>query len=101
MNEFRLYWRYTRMHLLTFFQYKGWPLLLLPNLLFVVLDPLDVALLINRFGGIGERSAARIFLMYGMALTAFGLAELFGRGFDYFPMLIRNGEFDWNSLRTR
>ena len=101
MSEFRLYWRYIRMHFLAELQYKGWPMKVLFTLFIVLTDPLDALLMLDRFGAVGGWSASRIMLIYGMALTGFGLAELFGRGLDYFPMLIRNGEFDRILLRPR
>ena len=101
MNGFRLYWRYARMHIREFLAYTGWPMTMLSALLFVVMDPLDVLFMLDRFGSVGDWSASRLILMYSVALTSFGLAELFGRGFDSFPPLVRNGEFDRVLLRPR
>jgi len=101
MNGFRLYWRYARMHIREFLAYTGWPMTMLSALLFVIMDPLDVIFMLDRFGSVGDWSASRLILMYSVALTSFGLAELFGRGFDSFPPLVRNGEFDRVLLRPR
>ena len=101
MNGFSLYWRYARLHMKEFLAYTGWPMTMLSALLFVVMDPLDMLFMLDRFGSVGEWSASGLILMYSTALTAFGLAELFGRGFDSFPPLIRNGEFDRVLLRPR
>lgn len=47
-------------------------------------------------------SAERIILIYAMAVTSFGLAETFCRGFDCFPWrMIRTGDFDRVLLRPR
>ncbi len=101
MNGFSLYWRYARLHMKEFLAYTGWPMTMLSALLFVVMDPLDMFFMLERFGSVGEWSASSLILMYSVALTSFGLAELFGRGFDSFPPLIRNGEFDRILLRPR
>ncbi len=101
MSEFRLYWRYVRMHSNEYFQFRGWPLGLLVLLLNVATDPIDLLLMLDRFGSMGSWSAVSILSMYGLALGCFGLSELFGRGFDYFPGLIRDGSFDRILLRPR
>ena len=101
MNGFSLYWRYARLHIKEFLAYSGWPMTMLSALMFVVMDPLDMLLMLDRFGSVGQWSAASLILMYSIALTSFGLAELFGRGFDSFPPLVRNGEFDRVLLRPR
>ena len=101
MNGFSLYWRYARLHMKEFLAYTGWPMTMLSALLFVVMDPLDMLFMLDRFGSVGKWSASGLILMYSVALTSFGLAELFGRGFDSFPPLVRNGEFDRVLLRPR
>ncbi|NLG23841.1 MAG: hypothetical protein GX558_00685 [Clostridiales bacterium] len=101
MSGFRLYFRYVRLHMLTSLQYKGWPLQVLMALLYVLTDPIDALIMLDRFGDIAGWTASRILLMYGMAVCAFGLSELFARGFDYFPSLVRDGDFDRILLRPR
>ncbi|MGI6358679.1 MAG: ABC transporter permease [Bacillota bacterium] len=101
MNGFLLYFRYLRVNFLAGLQYKGWPMQVFSVLFTVVTDPLEVMLLFARFGSIGDWSTERVILVYGLALTSFGLAELFSRGFDYFPTQIRTGIFDRVLLRPR
>lgn len=101
VGEFALYFRYLRMNYLAGLQYKGWPMQVL-NVLFVVLtDPLNVILLFLRFGEIGGWAPEQVLLVYAIALTSFGLAELFSRGFDAFPWQVRTGAFDRILLRPR
>ena len=100
-SAFGLYTRYIRILALAQLQYRGWILGLLPSLVYVITDPLDAILLFDRFGALGDWTASRIFLVYGLALMSFGLAELFARGIDYFPNLVRQGEFDRLLLRPR
>lgn len=85
MNGFRVYLKYLRINFLSGLQYKGWPLTMLQVLLVVVTDPIGVIFMFSRFGSIGAWSMERILLIYAMAVTSFGLAETFCRGFDYFP----------------
>ena len=100
MSSVRLYLKYLHLHLLTGLQYKGWPLMVLQVLIVVITDPIGIILLFYRFGSIGEWSVERILLIYAMAVTSFGLAETFCRGFDYFPWrTIRTGDFDRLLLR--
>ena len=96
-----LWTRYVRIHALSQLQYRGWLLGMLPSLVYVVTDPLDAVLMFDRFGALGDWTASRILLVYGLALLCFGLAEIFARGIDYFPMLVRTGEFDRLLLRPR
>jgi ABC-2 type transport system permease protein len=101
MKSLRLYWRFIRINLLCSLQYKGWPLQMLSVLSIVAVEPIAVLLRFSRFGPVGGWRAEQIMLVYGLAVTAFGLAEVFSRGFDYFPWQIRTGEFDRVLLRPR
>lgn len=102
MNSFFLYWRYIRLNFLAGLQYKGWPLMILQTLFVVVTDPLSSLLLFSRFGAIGPWRMERILLIYSLAVTSFGLAETFLRGFDYFPWkMVQTGAFDRVLLRPR
>ena len=101
MNDFSLYWRYIRANFLANLQYKGWPIQILMVLAHVATDPVGVFLLFHRFGSVGDWTLERIMLIYGIAVTSFGLAETFSRGYDYFPWHIRTGEFDRILLRPR
>lgn len=82
-------------------QYRGWPMQMVSVLLTVATDPLEVLLLFSRFGSIGDWSIERVMLVYGLALSSFGLAELLARGFDAFPGQVRTGVFDRVLLRPR
>ena len=100
MGIFKIYFKYIRMNFLAGLQYKGWPLMVLQVMIVVVTDPIGLFFLFSRFGSIGVWSLERIILIYAMAVTSFGLAETFFRGFDYFPWrMIRQGNFDRVLLR--
>ena len=99
-RTWKVYWRFIRMHLLSGLEYKGWWMMVLQVLLVVFSDCISTLLLFARFGAIGEWSLPRILLVYALALTSFGLAESFCRGFDYFPWkMLRTGSFDRLLLR--
>ena len=67
-----------------------------------VTDPLPTLLLFSRMGSIGAWTWERILLIYALAVTSFGLAESFCRGFDYFPFrMLQSGDFDRVLLRPR
>lgn len=101
MGGLRLYGKYIRINFLSGLQYKGWPFMALSVLFTVVTEPITVFLLFSRFGSVGSWTVERVMLVYGLAVASFGLAEVFSRGFDYFPWQIRTGEFDRILLRPR
>jgi len=102
MKEVTLYFKYIKLHLLSGLEYKGWWIMVLQVLLNCILDPLGTVLMFLRFGSIGPWSAERIMLIYAMAVTSYGLAETFFRGFDYFPhKMIQSGDFDRLLLRPK
>ena len=101
VSALRLYAHYLRVNFKAGLQYKGWPLQCLQVLFIVVTDPIGVFLIFSRFGSVGAWSMERILLVYALAVTGFGLAELLARGYDYFPWKIRTGNFDRMLLRPR
>jgi ABC-2 type transport system permease protein len=102
VSGLKLYFKYIRLNFLMGLQYKGWPIMVLQVMIVVIADPIGLIFLFSRFGSIGPWSVERIILIYAMAVTSFGLAETFCRGFDYFPWrMIRTGDFDRVLLRPR
>jgi ABC-type uncharacterized transport system, permease component len=100
MKNLKLYFKYIRLNFLTGLQYKGWPIMVLQVMIVVITDPIGLIFLFSRFGSIGRWSVEKIILIYAMAVTGFGLAETFCRGFDSFPWrMIRSGDFDRLLLR--
>lgn len=100
MRNLKLYFKYIRLNFIAGLQYKGWPIMVLQVMIVVITDPLGLVLLFSQFGSIGVWSVEKIILIYAMAITSFGLAEGFCRGFDYFPWrMIRSGDFDRVLLR--
>lgn len=90
------------MNFLAGLQYKGWTIMAFNTMIAVITDPISLIFMFGRFGNIGEWSVERIILIYAIAVTSFGLAELFNRGFDYFPWrMIQSGDFDRVLLRPQ
>ncbi|GAB4118894.1 MAG: ABC transporter permease [Roseiflexaceae bacterium] len=59
----------------------------------------SLVVLLNRFEGIAGWHVPEVAILYGFSSIAFGLAEMFGRGFERIEELIQRGGFD--SLLTR
>ncbi len=101
-SDFKLYWKYIKMNFLSGLQYKGWPLMIFQVFFVVITDPISLIFMFSRFGSIGVWTVEKILFIYALAVTSFGLAETFFRGFDYFPWkMIRSGDFDRLLLRPR
>jgi len=101
-TDIKVYFKYIRMQFLCGLEYKGWWLMALQVLFVCVTDPLPTLLMFRRMGSIGPWTWERILLIYALAVTSFGLAESFCRGFDYFPWhMLQSGNFDRVLLRPR
>ena len=102
LKEVRLYFKFIKLHLLSSLEYKGWWMMCLQTAFIVLTDPISVVLMFYRFGGIGNWRIEYILLIYCLAVTSFGLAEVLCRGYDSFPWkVLRTGEFDRLLLRPR
>ena len=101
-NDVKVYLKYIRMQFLGGLEYKGWWLMCLQVLVVCATDPLPTFFMFTRMGNIGAWTWERILLIYAIAVTSFGLAESFFRGFDYFPWkMLQTGDFDRVLLRPR
>lgn len=102
MSEVKIYGRFIKMNFLSALEYKGWWLMVIQTAVVAATDPIGTLFLFSRFGGIGVWTMERILLIYAMAVTSYGFAESFLRGFDYFPWhMLRSGNFDRLMLRPR
>ena len=101
LKEFRLYGYLIKIHLLSGLEYKGW-IMFLQVIFTVISEPIAIVFMFGRFGNIGDWTVERILLIYAIAVTSFGLAECFCRGFDSFPwQMVRGGNFDRVLLRPK
>ena len=62
---------------------------------------LSIYFMMSRFNKVEGFSLSEVLLCFATVLMAFSLAECFARGFDTFPSMISNGEFDRIMVRPR
>ena len=98
----RLYWKFAAIHLKSSMAYPAaFAVMVMGRLLLTVNGMLGIFFLLDRFGSIGGYELPEILLGYGVVLTASGLAECFGRGFDAFGKIVRQGMLDRLLVRPR
>lgn len=101
-DTFRLFGRFLAASLRGQMQYRvSFLMLSVGQFLAVGIEFLGIVALFGRFGSLRGWSLPEVALLYGMANTAFSLAESFGRGFDTFSGVVKNGDFDRLLLRPR
>lgn len=98
----RLYLKFFSMHLKSQMQYKvSFFLTAIGYFLVSFTSLLGLSFMLSRFNEVAGFSYQEVLLCFGTILMAFSLAECFGRGFDMFPQVIGNGEFDRALVRPR
>ena len=98
----RLYLRFLAIHVKSAMTYKTSFFLSCLGHLFIALNCfLGVTFLLNRFGDIGGYTLPQLALCYAVILAATSLAECFARGFDAFPRILRQAQFDRILVRPR
>ena len=98
----RLYLKYFKMHLQSQMQYKS-------SFFFSVLGQflvsfsafLGIHFLFARFDSVGGFTHEEVLICYAVMIAGFSLAEIIGRGFDRFPVILGNGGFDRALVRPR
>lgn len=90
-----IYNKYIKMHLKSTAQYKANSIILaFSNILVSIAELLSIGILFSSFQRVGEWGFYETALMFGIVTSTFAIAECFGRGFDEFASLIKNGELD-------
>ncbi len=98
----KLYLRFFSMHLKSQMQYKvSFLLTALGQFLVSFTALLGIWFMFAQFNEVEGFSFQQVLLCFATVLMAFSLAECFGRGFDVFPRMISNGEFDRVLVRPR
>jgi len=98
----KLYFKFLALHLKSQMQYKlSFFLLALGQFLVSFTAFLGIYFMFSRFHEVEGFSYSQVLLCYAVILMAFSLAEAFGRGFDLFPRLLGNGQFDRALVRPR
>ena len=98
----RLYIKCLTMNIKSQMQYKAsFFLTMLGQFLVSFTALIGVFFMLGRFNTVEGFTLQEILLCFSTVLMAFSLAECFGRGFDIFPRMIGNGEFDRALVRPR
>lgn len=98
----RLYLSYAAASLRSQMQYPASFLMqALGNLLASGIELVGIWALFARFDTLRGWTLPEVALFYGLVQVAFALAEAFGRGFDIFDRLVKNGGFDRLLVRPR
>lgn len=97
-----LYFKYLALHLKAQMQYRmSFALTVLGQILVSFTTLLGLWFMMTRFHSVAGFTLPQVLLCFAVMLMAFSLAECFGRGFDLFPRMIANGEFDRALVRPR
>lgn len=102
MNGVKLYFHYLSLHLRERMEYKKSLLLQLFGQFLVSFSLfLSIYFLFRRFHSVAGFSFSQVLLSFSVVMMAFSLSEVFFRGFDLFPQMLGNGEFDRILVRPR
>ncbi|MCL2408780.1 MAG: ABC-2 family transporter protein [Oscillospiraceae bacterium] len=97
-----LYFKFFAMHLKSQMQYKvSFFMTMLGQFLTSFLGLIGIYFMFSLFNEVAGFTFAQVLLCFAIVLIAFTLAEMFGRGFDLFPRMLGNGEFDRALVRPR
>lgn len=97
-----LYAKFVIMHIKSQMQYKlSFFLMMLGQFLVSFTLFLGITFMFSRFSSVNGFTYQQVLLCFAVVLIAFSIAECFGRGFDMFPSMIGNGEFDRVLVRPR
>lgn len=98
----KLYMKYLSIHLRSAMQHKSsFVMTVLGQLATSFSAVMVVMFLFQRFGTVKGFTLEQVLICYAVMLMAFSLAECFARGFDTFPRLMANGQFDRMMVRPR
>ena len=98
----KLYLKYFSIHLKSQMQYKTTFLLnIIGRMIMSFATVAGVLFMFTRFNEVEGFTLSQTLLCTAVVTMAFSLAEVFARGFDIFPRLLGNGEFDRALVRPR
>ncbi len=98
----KLYGKFFVIHLKSIMEYKtSFVLSCIGQFLVSFNVFLGMYFMFQRFSNVKGFTYNEVLLCFGITLMEFSLAESFARGFDNFPSIIRNGEFDRIMVRPR
>lgn len=97
-----LYRKYIQIHIQSIMQYKTSFLLTTIGQFLVSFNVfLGIHFMFLRFQNVDGYTYSEILLCFSIILMEYSLAEVFARGFDTFPSMLANGEFDRIMVRPR
>lgn len=98
----QLYFKYFSIHLKSAMQYKmSFCLTMLSQMFLTLTVFLGIHFMFQRFNSVEGFTYSEVLLCYAVVLLSFSLAECFARGFDTFPGMISDGQFDRVLVRPR
>lgn len=98
----RLYFHYISINVRSMMQYKTSFLLTSIGLFLASFNVvLGVLFLFKRFSQVNGYTYSEVMLCFSILLMSFSLAEMYARGFDSFPSMVRQGSFDRVLVRPR
>lgn len=102
MNSLKLYFKYIKLNIESQLQYKAsFIMMSVGHFLITFIEFLGVWALFDRFKNINGFTLPEVALFYGIINIAFAITEMWMRGFDIFPSLVKSGDFDRMLLRPR
>jgi len=101
-DTWRLYRHYFGISMRGQMQYRAsFIMLVIGFFLTTITEFFGIWALFARFGSLKGWSLPEVSIFYGVTHLAFAFTEIFGRGFDTFPNLVKTGDFDRLLLRPR
>ena len=98
----RLYAKFFSMHFKSQMQYKlSFFLTMIGQFLVSFVVFLSLYFMFARFSEVDGFTYPQVLLCFAAVLMGYSLAEMLGRGFDLFPQMLGNGEFDRTLVRPR
>lgn len=98
----KLYFKYFSIHLKSVMQYKtSFLLTVISQTVLGLTEFLAIQFMFMRFHSIEGFTLSEVLLCFACIKLSFSLAECVARGFDTFPSMISNGEFDRILVRPR
>ena len=102
MGIMRLYAKFFLMHVKSQMQYKSsFAFLIFSRVLITASEIMIIFFLFDRYSSVRGFTLEEILICAAAILMAFAIAECFARGFDMFPSVVRNAEFDRIMVRPR
>lgn len=94
-QKMKLYLHYVSIHIKSTMQYKTSFILTAIGQFLVSFNIfIGIFFMFQRFSSVKGFTYSQVVLCYGIMLLEFSIAEVYARGFDLFPDMVRKGEFD-------